>query len=444
MADALSLKPNHKAVATYYAALDAYTRQDVEHEGAVSSAFQNLLDQCGHKIGWTLIPQQSLAVKGGTIRPDGTLQDDYYMKRGFWEAKDTRDDLETEIQKKINKGYPLTNIIFEDTRHAHLYQNNEQVMVADLTDPRSLCDLLNAFFAWIEPAHKDFNKAIEEFKERVPDLACGLVEKIQEAHKSNQYFIEAFDHFLELCRRSLNPNLSVEAVDEMLVQHLLTERLIRTIFDAGDFRERNVVAREVEKVIAALTSESFSRHEFLQSLDRFYLAIESAAATITDFSEKQHFLNTVYERFFQGYSEAGKQLADLHLNYEALEPFDLEWIETEGVPLSYQVENKMKLNKDKTSLRVNDALTLAGIPAEVFDYRLGNRCALEWVIDQYRVKTDKRSGITSDPNRREDPACIVRLVGQVVRVSKETVEIISSLPKAYSAPAKKSRKKKHK
>ncbi|MBN2021561.1 MAG: N-6 DNA methylase [Pirellulales bacterium] len=309
MSDSFAIKPAHKAVKEYYAALEAYGRQDVEHEGAVRSAFQNLLDQCGRKVGWTLIPEQPLEVKGQAVRPDGTFQDDYYMKRGFWEAKDTHDRLELEIRKKIDKGYPLTNTIFEDTRHAHLYQNGQQAMVADLANPQSLCDLLGAFFAWTEPAHEDFNKAIDEFKQRVPDLARGLVKKIQQAHKDNPRFIEAFEGFYSLCRASLNPNLSVAAVDEMLVQHLLTERLIRKIFDVDDFIERNVVAREVEKVIAALTSESFSRHEFLQSLDRFYLAIESAAATITEFSEKQHFLNTVYERFFQGYSV---KVADTH------------------------------------------------------------------------------------------------------------------------------------
>ena len=62
---------------------------------------------------------------------------------------------------------------------------------------------------------------------------------------------------------------------------------------------------------------------------------------------------------------------------------------------------KMKLSKDKTQLKYNDFLTLDGIPAAVYDYRLGNRSALEWVVDQYRVKTDKRSGIVNDPNRAD-------------------------------------------
>ncbi len=83
---------------------------------------------------------------------------------------------------------------------------------------------------------------------------------------------------------------------------------------------------------------------------------------------------------------------------------------------------------------MNPSLTLAGIPPEVFEYRLGNRSALEWVIDQYQVSTDKRSGITSDPNRDDDPEYIVRLVGQVIRVSLETVRIVNALPTDFGAP----------
>ena len=120
-------------------------------------------------------------------------------------------------------------------------------------------------------------------------------------------------------------------------------------------------------------------------------------------------------------------MLSLHLEYETLEPYELQWIESDEVPLSYRVD-RMKLSKDKTALIVNDSLTLARIPPDVFAYRLGNRSALEWVIDQYRIKTDKRSGIRSDPNRPDDEEYIVRLVGQVVRVSLETVEIVRGLP----------------
>ena len=87
----------------------------------------------------------------------------------------------------------------------------------------------------------------------------------------------------------------------------------------------------------------------------------------------------------------------------------------------------MKLSKDNTQLVYNEFLTLDGIPAKAFKYRLGNRSALEWVIDQYCVKTDKRSGIINDPNRADDPQYILKLIKKVLTVSLETVEIIERL-----------------
>jgi predicted helicase len=118
-----------------------------------------------------------------------------------------------------------------------------------------------------------------------------------------------------------------------------------------------------------------------------------------------------------------------------LEPYPLKFVESEGVPLSYGVADKMQLSADKTELRVNPSLTLAGIPPEVFAYRLGNRSALEWVIDQYRVTEDQRSGVRSDPNRADDPEYIVRLVRQVVRISLETVRIVAGLPEQFAEMA---------
>ena len=85
---------------------------------------------------------------------------------------------------------------------------------------------------------------------------------------------------------------------------------------------------------------------------------------------------------------------------------------------------------------MRDFLTLDGIPPKAFDYRLGNRSTLEWVIDQYQVSTDKSSGITNDPNRPDDPEYSVRLLGQIVTVNLETVKIVlGMLP--LSAPGTK-------
>ena len=121
-----------------------------------------------------------------------------------------------------------------------------------------------------------------------------------------------------------------------------------------------------------------------------------------------------------------RQLAELHVNYELQTEYPLERIEKPGAQLDWRVE-KMKFSKDKAALIYNDFLTLSGIPTEVFEYRVGNRSALDWIIDQYQVSTDKRSGITNDPNRSDDPQYIVRLIGQVITVSLETTKLVQLL-----------------
>ncbi|MDE0310654.1 MAG: hypothetical protein OXI52_00205 [Caldilineaceae bacterium] len=130
---------------------------------------------------------------------------------------------------------------------------------------------------------------------------------------------------------------------------------------------------------------------------------------------------------FRAFAAAGARLAQIHVGYEEQPEYPLAKVETPDMLLDWRVE-KMRLSKDKTQIRYNGFLTLDGIPSEVFNYRLGNRSALEWIIDQYRVKTDKRSGIVNDPNRADDPQYILRLIGKVISVSLETVEIVAGLP----------------
>ena len=124
-----------------------------------------------------------------------------------------------------------------------------------------------------------------------------------------------------------------------------------------------------------------------------------------------------------------KLLMDIHLHYEQAKEYPLKWIENHDMPFSWRIE-KMRLTPDRTAVIVNESLTLSGIPQECFQYRLGNRSALEWVIDQYQVSEDKRSGIVSDPNNLDDEGYIVRLVGKVVTVSVETVRLVNELAQA--------------
>src|SRR5713101_7311842 len=105
MSKAAPIKPTHKAVQHYYAALQSHRDHRVTHEGALETAFQRLLEETAKSHGWRLIPKQKLKVGKHTIFPDGTLRDFFDIRCGFWEANDLGDDLDAEIQKKIGKGY---------------------------------------------------------------------------------------------------------------------------------------------------------------------------------------------------------------------------------------------------------------------------------------------------------------------------------------------------
>ena len=232
------------------------------------------------------------------------------MPHGYWEAKDTHDDLLTlKPAKKFAAGYPSNNIVVQSPTHALLYQHGQLQLDLDITEPRNLVHVLQTFFAYQEENISAWHAAVSEFKEAVPELGKKLGVLIETERQNNAHFREAFTHFHQQCQASVNPNLSIAAVEEMLIQHLLTERIFATVFKNRDFTRRNIIARDIEKVIDVLTEHALNRDQFLQSLDPFYVAIEKTAATITDFSQKQGFLNAIYEQFFQGFSV---KVADTH------------------------------------------------------------------------------------------------------------------------------------
>ena len=314
MRQQLSLKPTHKVVQDFYREIENLSQLNLFHEGAVSPAFANLLKRCASQFGWTLSeqhphPRPLSHRERGALRFDGALLDEYKLIHGVWEAKDTRDDLSVEAAKKFKAGYPKDNILFQSPERAILFQNGQLVFDADLRQPEQLVAVLELFFEYEPPAYEQWNQAVEEFKLRIHEYGESALAIIQQERRANKRFVQAFNDFMEVCRASINPNLSAQAVEEMLIQHLLTERLFRKVFNNPDFVRRNAIASEIEKVIDALASQSFSRAEFLKKLDRFYGAIEATAETIDDFSEKQAFLNVVYEKFFQGFSV---KVADTH------------------------------------------------------------------------------------------------------------------------------------
>jgi predicted helicase len=306
----LELKTNSKIVREYFTSLDQLSLLKAGHEGAVRGAFGSLLQHCARQFQWTLVNEYEVKrPKRASLRVDGAILDPWSLTHGYWEAKDEQDDLAVEAKKKIQLGYPTDNIIFQSPERAILYQNGKHVLDEPLKEASALVDVVKAFFNYEPPHYTEWETAVSEFSDRVPQFGKALLELIEKERKKNPVFIQSFAKFAQVCRSAMDPQLSDTAVEKMLVQHILTERLFRKVFDNPDFVRRNIIASEIEQVIDALTGRAWNREKFLGGLDRFYVAIEKTAASIEEFSDKQHFLNSVYENFFQGFDE---KTADTH------------------------------------------------------------------------------------------------------------------------------------
>lgn len=168
---------------------------------------------------------------------------------------------------------------------------------------------------------------------------------------------------------------------------------------------------------------------------------------------------------FVAFTTAGRGLADLHLDYESVEPTPLRldvdgkevpWDLRETISPSLLHMEKMRyarvrqdgrLQDDKTSIVYNEHVTISGIPTQAQDYLLGSRSGLDWLLDRYRVSTHKASGIVNDPNdwmaegagvgpsASAQPRYLLDLIARITTVSVRTQEIVNSLPPLDVLPA---------
>ena len=272
-------------------------------EGVVSEAFKTLLKDWGRSRDLIFIPQYEYQTpQKKTVYPDGALLYALRVPFGYWEAKDTDDDLDEEIDKKFRRGYPQDNIIFEDSREAILIQNKQQVMRCGVEDVAQLQSLLDLFFGYERPEIAEFHKAIEQFKSDMPAVLGSLRDMIENAELENAAFRKAAIRFLKHAQDTINPNVSAADVREMLIQHILTEEIFSQVFDNADFHHKNNVAKE----LYALENTFFTgkvKHDTLGGLRPYYAAIKSAAALVASHHEKQTFLKIIYENFYKVYDK---------------------------------------------------------------------------------------------------------------------------------------------
>ena len=293
-----------------YPYIDRYHREladliefgGADNEENIRPAFQNCLSAyCAeHSERLVLVPELR---SDRSNKPDGTVRDSLRMTRGLWEAKDTHDDLDREIRNKLDQGYSGDNILFEDSRTAVLFQDQQEVLRTDMTDPAALHELIRKFLVYELPEIQEFRSARQQFKNDLPTVLERLRETVVEAEADNPRYQEAARIFLELCHQSISPNVSNDQVREMLIQHILTKDIFLRVFDEDQFHRENNVARQLD----ALEGTFFTGDVRRQAIDRlrsYYGAIGRAADDIAGYGEKQQFIKGVYEDFYQAYNPA--------------------------------------------------------------------------------------------------------------------------------------------
>ena len=268
------------------------------NESVLRAAFESCLKRYCSRYGFTLVAEFPYK---SDVFPDGTIKDSLRLTWGYWEAKDEKDDLDKEIDKKIKRGYPTSNIIFEDSETAVLLQGDEEIQRVPMSDAKSLDRLIARFFSYEPPAIADFRKAIAQFKEDLPSILVALRKMLDQSHADKPEFRKVAEAFLALCRKAINPTVEAADVREMLIQHVLTKDIFLKVFGEDQFHKQNNIARHLDELEDTFFTGDVKR-TMVDRLRGYYSAITVTAASIDNYQEKQKFLKAVYEDFYKIYN----------------------------------------------------------------------------------------------------------------------------------------------
>lgn len=276
------------------------------NETSVRAAFQTLLSAWAEAStdGLRLVTELAYKAPGrkNAVIPDGTVRDSLQQSRGYWESKDQNDTLDEEIAKKLAKGYPRDNIIFEDSKTAVLMQHGQEIQRVDMDDAPALTRLLQGFFAFVPPEVIEFRHAIEVFRAGLLQLLEVLRRALQDAEVGTNFRQER-TAFVKLGQTTMNPAFSDADAGEMLIQHILTGEIFRSVFDNAQYFEENNIAQQLEKLADTFYVKQVKRD--VETLTKpYYGAIKAAASKIADHHEKQKFLKVLYENFYRAYNPA--------------------------------------------------------------------------------------------------------------------------------------------
>jgi predicted helicase len=281
-------------------------------ETSIRRYFADLLNFFAKEKHLRLVDE--IKIPNSTKQPDGVLIDIFRHRYGYWEAKDLQDDFEKELNQKIKIGYPTDNLLFENSQKAMLIRGDMRE-ICDMTDAKALKTLLEKFINFERKEAKDFKEAVEFFKRDVGDVAR-VLKKMMEGFIGNEQnlidtekvynkeFVAAHTELFMLCKLSINPNITKSDINEMVVQHILTGDIFRTVFGDAQYLDENNIAMALNKIEKTFFTGDLKRNT-LKAINPYYQAIKGQASALLAHEEKQDFLKTIYENFYQAYNSKG-------------------------------------------------------------------------------------------------------------------------------------------
>jgi hypothetical protein len=500
-------------------------------ETVVREAFKDLLKQWGRQQDLVFIAEhEHMGPTKNRCYVDGALLHEIRVPFGYWEAKDTGDKLDEEIEKKKRKGYPQDNIIFEDSQQAVLIQDRQEVIRCEMSDAPHFEKLLSLFFRYERKEIAEFRKAVEQFKADLPSVLKALREKIEEAHAGNAAYKKTEAKFLEHAKETINPSLGSADVrgdeddfpdtikwSETLkrrkkagqIEPFDSQRIRRTSYRpfspvwlyasdlmidrpglAGRFFPPDAantaicfsdVASRAAYCVMAVSGpadlhfgaaidayQQVARYSFVDGVrvdnitdwafNRFRDHYEKGKGRVRRRLTKDDIFHYIYgvlhdpiyrEKYglnlkrelpriplyadFWQWASWGQDLMQLHLDYERADTFKLSRVDqpdekarAAGVPC----RPILRSSRESGTVTLDTETTLTGIPSAAWDYVLGNRSALDWVLDQHKEKAPKDKTIRAEFNAyrfADHKDEIIVLLKRVVTVSVKTLQIIEAM-----------------
>lgn len=214
---------------------------------------------------------------------------------GWVENKDEIDDLDKEIRKKRDKRYPLENTIFENSKELVLYQNRKEVDRINMSESEKLDKVLIKFVNFKPEEYRKFQDAFGNLKRILPELAEDLREFFKNERKINKNFRDNLIEFTEMCKRSINQNITEDIAIEMIIQHMLTRDIFVMLFHNQNFHRNNIISKSIEDILENINQKSAEISQKIES----YMHVLNSYISNLDKKDKQDILKTFYSDFYK-------------------------------------------------------------------------------------------------------------------------------------------------